>query len=224
VESRRHDNQFVATAPTRRPPPWRSFDSIVAALIEDLFATANPRAYATHRLRRQSVACERGVERTCPACRVAAIGAPGGLVGHDGLVSAGGDPPGAVARGRSIRRQPPRGVDWALAALLVLLQTLAPQTGQPVEITAWREQVAGPLALGQGLPVAWRRQRPFAVATSVLACYAGYVVVVGLAPPFAAWVVIWSLATSGAERRRSIAAALVALTRLRLVRTSSADS
>jgi signal transduction histidine kinase len=129
---------------------------------------------------------------------------------HDGLVSARGDPPGAVAQGRSTSRQLPGGVDWALAALLVVLQTLAPQAGQPVEIAAWREQVAGPLALGQGLPVAWRRRRPFAVATSVLACYAGYVVVVGLAPPFAAWVVIWSLATSGAERRRSIAAALVA--------------
>jgi hypothetical protein len=39
--SLRQDNQFVAAAPTRRPP-WRSFGSIVAALIEDLFATANP--------------------------------------------------------------------------------------------------------------------------------------------------------------------------------------
>ena len=115
----------------------------------------------------------------------AVTGAPARLVVHDGLVSARGDPPGAVARGRSTRRQRPGGVDWALAALLVVLQMLAPQTGQPVEIAAWREQVAGPLALGQGLPVAWRRRRPFAVATSVLACYAGYVVVVGLAPPFA---------------------------------------
>ncbi len=131
-------------------------------------------------------------------------------MGHDGLVSPGGDPPGAVARGRSIRRQLPGGADWALAALLVVLQMLAPQAGQPVEIAAWREQLAMPLALGQGLPVAWRRRRPFAVATVVLACYAGYVVIVGLAPPFAAWVVIWSLATSGVERRRSITAAMVA--------------
>jgi hypothetical protein len=49
--SLRQDNQFVATAPTQRPP-WRSFGSIVAALIEDLSATANPQAHATHRLRR----------------------------------------------------------------------------------------------------------------------------------------------------------------------------
>ncbi|HET6685400.1 MAG TPA: histidine kinase, partial [Jiangellaceae bacterium] len=102
------------------------------------------------------------------------------------------------------------GVDWALAAVLVVLHMLAPQTGQSVETTAWQEELAVPLALGQGLPVAWRRRRPFAVATTVLACYAGYVVIVGLGPPFAAWVVIWSLATTGAERRRSIAAALVA--------------
>jgi len=50
VGSLRQDGQFVAAASTRRPP-WRSFGSIVAALIEDLFATANPQAYATHRLR-----------------------------------------------------------------------------------------------------------------------------------------------------------------------------
>jgi signal transduction histidine kinase len=131
-------------------------------------------------------------------------------VGHDGLVSARGDPPGTGTRGRSPRRDRPGRADWALAALLVVLHMLAPQTGQPVEIAAWREQLAVPLALGQGLPVAWRRRRPVAVATSVLACYAGYVVFVGFVPPFAAWVVIWSLATSGAERRRSIFAALVA--------------
>jgi len=131
-------------------------------------------------------------------------------VGHDGLVSARGDPPGTGTRGRSARRRRPGRVDWALAALLVLLHMLAPQTGQSVETTAWQEELAVPLAFGQGLPLAWRRQRPVAVATSVLVCYAAYVVFVGFVPPFAAWVVIWSFATTSAERRRSIAAALVA--------------
>ena len=94
----------------------------------------------------------------------------------------------------------------------VLLQLLAPQTGSPTsgERSSWVGALATVLAVGQGLPLAWRRVYGYWVAGVVLGCYGGYVVAVGVVPPFAGWVVIWSLATFVPERRRATVAALTA--------------
>jgi signal transduction histidine kinase len=103
-------------------------------------------------------------------------------------------------------------VDWAVAVGGVLLQVLAPQTGQAAtgERPSWLGALALVLAVGQGLPLAWRGLHGYLVAGVVLGCYGGYVLAVGLVPPFAGWVVIWSLATTVADRRRAMLAALAA--------------
>jgi hypothetical protein len=112
----------------------------------------------------------------------------------------------------SARQGRPGRVDWALAVVAVLLQLLAPQTGSgPAgERSSWVGAAATVLAVGQGLPLAWRRVHVYWVAGVVLGCYGGYVAAVGVVPPFAGWVVIWSLATVVADRRRATVAALAA--------------
>jgi signal transduction histidine kinase len=77
-------------------------------------------------------------------------------------------------------------------------------------VAAWVAPLALLLAFMQGLPLAWRRRWPVPVTVLVLVGYALYVVAVGVVPPFAEWVVIWSLATTDGPRRTSIVAAVVA--------------
>jgi signal transduction histidine kinase len=88
-----------------------------------------------------------------------------------------------------------------------VLADLAPvRTGQedvPLG-PAWVEAIAPALALVSGLSLLWRHAYPRAVAGCVLGSYAGLAFVQGVVPPYAAWVVIWSLATSGKDRQRSI--------------------
>jgi signal transduction histidine kinase len=110
------------------------------------------------------------------------------------------------------RARRPRRADWAVAVVGVLLQVLAPQTGSPAtdERSSWLGALAIVLAVGQGVPLAWRRIYVYRVAGIVLACYGGYVLAVALVPPFAGWVVIWSLATAVGDRRRATLAALAA--------------
>jgi signal transduction histidine kinase len=118
----------------------------------------------------------------------------------------------ADAKRVSARRGRPRRADWALAVVAVLLQLLAPQTGSATagERSSWVGAAATVLAVGQGLPLAWRRVHVYWVAGVVLGCYGGYVAAVGVVAPFAGWVVIWSLATVIADRRRATVAALAA--------------
>jgi signal transduction histidine kinase len=136
---------------------------------------------------------------------------PPGLGDDCGMTSGAGVRPG-YARGVSGRRGRPRRTDWVVAVVAVLLQLLAPQTGSPAagERSSWLGALATVLAVGQGLPLAWRRVYGYWVAGVVLGCYGGYVVAVGVVPPFAGWVVIWSLAGVVAERRRATLAALAA--------------
>jgi signal transduction histidine kinase len=127
------------------------------------------------------------------------------------MTSGAGVRPDDVSAG-SARRGRPRRVDWAVALVAALLQLLAPQTGSSTaaERSSWLAALATLLALAQGLALAWRRVYVYWVAGVVLACYGGYVVAVGVVPPFAGWVVIWSLATLVAGRRRATFAALTA--------------
>ena len=101
--------------------------------------------------------------------------------------------------------------DWVLSILVVLAHLAPVQSGQSNAdpSAGWVEGVAPFLALGSGLALLWRRRHPRAVAGFVLACYAGLALVQGLVPPYAGWVLIWSLATSGEDRRRSVALASV---------------
>jgi len=136
---------------------------------------------------------------------------PPGL-GDDCRMTSGAGVRPADASGGSARRSRVRRVDWVVAAVAVLLQLLAPQTGTSTtgERSSWLGALATVLALGQGLPLAWRRRYEYWVAGVVLGCYGGYVVAFGVVPPFAGWVVIWSLATFVVDRRRATFTALAA--------------
>jgi signal transduction histidine kinase len=60
------------------------------------------------------------------------------------------------------------------------------------------------MAVGQGAAVALARRSSFAATTLVLICYAGQSLVAGVVPPFAAWVVIWSVGSSRASDAGSV--------------------
>ena len=99
-----------------------------------------------------------------------------------------------------------------LVALVVLLQLFPLVTGQPPreETPAWVGVVSTLLALAQGVPLLWRHAHPAAALVCVQAGYAGTAVVVGLVPPVAGWVLIWSLASGGADKAGSMRLAAVA--------------
>jgi signal transduction histidine kinase len=88
----------------------------------------------------------------------------------------------------------------------VLLHLTPVRVGGPETAvdTAWFQLLSPVLAVSSGLPLAWRRRQPRAVAAFVLGSYAALAVLEGLVPPWAAWVLIWSLGTSGPDRRRSV--------------------
>jgi signal transduction histidine kinase len=109
--------------------------------------------------------------------------------------------------------------DWAVAAALTLLSALAPRVGGPVEaapVAAWISSLSLPLAAAQGLPLAWRRIRPVAVAAVVVVAYAAYGLLIDPAPPYAGWVALFAVAAHVPGRRRAtvvscaVAAALAA--------------
>jgi signal transduction histidine kinase len=76
----------------------------------------------------------------------------------------------------------------------VVLQVFAPQTGGDVATPpAWTAAFVVVMALGQGAAVALVHRQPMLASGLVLVCYAGQALVSGVVPPFAAWVVIWSL-------------------------------
>lgn len=104
---------------------------------------------------------------------------------------------------RELRRPDPS--DWAVAAAVTLLHVVGPRTGQDTSAdqAGWAGVVALLAAVVQGVPLAWRRQRPVAVAVVVLAGYAVTAAVVGLVPPVAAWVATWSVATGVRDRNRA---------------------
>jgi len=97
--------------------------------------------------------------------------------------------------------------DWAVAAGLMLLSVLAPRFGgsdEPDPRPAWVALVALGLAVAQGLPLAWRRWRPAAVAAVVVVAFAGYGLLVFPVPPYAGWVALFAVAAHVPSRRRAI--------------------
>jgi signal transduction histidine kinase len=113
----------------------------------------------------------------------------------------------------------PGGRDWAIAVGLTLLSAFAPRAGGPIEpapVAAWIGLLGLGLAAVEGLPLAWRRIRPAAVAAVVVVAYAVYGLVVQPAPPYAGWVALFAVAAHLPGQRRAmvvsaaVAAALVA--------------
>ena len=113
---------------------------------------------------------------------------------------------GAGAPGRAEGRSSFGFRDWTLSILVALAQLAPIRTGQVDDSLAptWAQSVVPVLAVGSGLALLWRRTHPRVVAAVVLAGYAGLGLIEGAVPPYAAWVVIWSLATSGNDGRRSV--------------------
>ena len=99
----------------------------------------------------------------------------------------------------------PRPTDWALAALVVLAHLTRVSAGQHEAVVApgLADVLTPALAVGAGLPLVWRRSHRRAVAATVLVSYAGLALLEGIVAPWAPWVVIWTLATTGPDRRRS---------------------
>jgi signal transduction histidine kinase len=113
----------------------------------------------------------------------------------------------------------PSGRDWAIAVGLTLLSALAPrETGPtPTEpVAAWAGLLGIGLVAAEGIPLAWRRVRPAAVAAVVVLACGGYGLVVQPAPPYAGWVALFAVAAHLPGLRRAmvaggaVAAALVA--------------
>jgi signal transduction histidine kinase len=98
----------------------------------------------------------------------------------------------------------PTGRDWLVAGLLTLLCVVAPRAGPPApEDPPWVAAVGLGLGLLQGLPTAWRRTHPSAVAAMVVPAYVAYAVVVDSVPPYAGWVVLFAVIVYVREPRRA---------------------
>ncbi len=101
-------------------------------------------------------------------------------------------------------RRWPGARDWAVAAVVAALQLLAPTTGpapkEPVPV--WLGTLTMALALTLGVSLAWRRIYPELVAAVVLVATAADEVLHDVVPPFAAWVVLWTVIVHGRPGRR----------------------
>lgn len=110
---------------------------------------------------------------------------------------------------------PERGIgprDWAMAVAVSLAHLVLIRSGQGgAPEGPWVGVLVLVLAIGSGLALLWRRTRPRTAAVVVLGCFAGLSVAQGLVPPYAGWVLIWSLASSAWDRRdRAVLAGVVA--------------
>ena len=106
---------------------------------------------------------------------------------------------------------PRRAASVAVVVVPTLLHVLQVRSGPPVpEPGAVVEAVTVVLALGQGLPLLWRRSRPLAAAAACLAATAVSLLLVPV-PPYAAVVMVYAVAASGRGGRRGSAAAAASL-------------
>lgn len=114
-------------------------------------------------------------------------------------------------------RARPTTSDWVLAGVFTLLSLLAPRVGGPEQSrpgSVWAGLLALGLALAEGIPTAWRRIRPRAVAAVVVSAYAAYVLVAYPAPPYAGWAAVFAVIVHVERRRHAVllgAAAAVVL-------------
>lgn len=99
----------------------------------------------------------------------------------------------------------PSPVDWALGAMVAVAHLTLVRAGQVEDVLppGWAEVLSAAFAVGAGLAVVWRGAHRRAAAATVVACFAGLVLVEGIVAAWGPWVVAWSLATAGADRRRS---------------------
>ena len=87
-----------------------------------------------------------------------------------------------------------RGGTGSLPGALTVVSVLAPRPGLPsAEDPAWVGALGLVLAAAQGIPTAWRRLRPVAVAAIVLPAYLMYALIVDPVPPYAGWVVLFAV-------------------------------
>lgn len=137
----------------------------------------------------------------------------------------GGVDLGAHLRGWR-RGRAPGTRDWVVAVLVVIGHLAPVSTGeQSAESTSGLVANLTPLlALTSGLPLAWRRSHPVAVSAWVLPSFVVMVLLLGLVPPYACWVLVWALAMSsgdyGRSVRRASAAAAVTVALLLLAELS----
>jgi signal transduction histidine kinase len=96
--------------------------------------------------------------------------------------------------------------DWILAGVVTVLHMLAPTTGRvgAEPVPAWLGGLSLVLTLALGISLAWRRIYPRPVAALVLVATAAYEVLVAVVPPFAAWIVLWTVIVHGRPGRRAV--------------------
>lgn len=103
------------------------------------------------------------------------------------------------------RWQRPDRRDWAVAAVVTVVQLLGVRSGPPVPDPSALVGLLGLLlSLAQGIPLLWRRSRPLPVLVVVTAAFVVHALAVAPVPPYGAWAALAALAS----RRVPVAAAL----------------
>lgn len=98
--------------------------------------------------------------------------------------------------------------DLAVAAVVTLLEVLAPRSGgQAADPSVLAGTVGLLLALVQGMPTVWRRGFPVAVLGIVTAAFLAQALLVQPVPPYGAWVALAALAVRRDARSSAVAAA-----------------
>ena len=103
---------------------------------------------------------------------------------------------GTVILERFLRKHRPNRRDIAVAAVVTLVELLAPRSGPPASDPGPALAMVGLiLALFQGVPLAWRRTCPGPVLVLVTVAFPVHALPLFPVPPYGGWVALAALAS-----------------------------